>query len=118
MQVRAVLESAYYLIRQGVTVLPEIMLPFVSAEEELALLRELVFATAEQVRSEMHFPDLSFKFGIMIELPRAALIGDRLAPYCDFFSFGTNDLTQSTYGYSRDDIGTFLPAYVEKGILK
>jgi len=118
MQVRAVLESAYYLIRQGVTVLPEIMLPFVSAEEELALLRELVFATAEQVRAEMHFPDPSFKFGIMIELPRAALIGDRLAPYCDFFSFGTNDLTQSTYGYSRDDIGTFLPAYVEKGILK
>jgi len=113
-----VLESAYYLIRQGVTVLPEIMLPFVSAEEELALLRELVFATAEQVRAEMHFPDPSFKFGIMIELPRAALIGDRLAPYCDFFSFGTNDLTQSTYGYSRDDIGTFLPAYVEKGILK
>ncbi len=118
MQVRAVLESAYYLIRQGVTVLPEIMLPFVSAEEELVLLRELVFTTAEQVRTEMRFPDPSFKFGIMIELPRAALIGDRLAPYCDFFSFGTNDLTQSTYGYSRDDIGTFLPAYVEKGILK
>ncbi|MCK9356700.1 MAG: pyruvate, phosphate dikinase [Dehalococcoidia bacterium] len=118
MQVRAVLEAAYYLIRQGVTVLPEIMLPFVSSEEELALLRELVFATAEQVRTEMHFPDPSFKFGIMIELPRAALIGDRLAPYCDFFSFGTNDLTQTTYGFSRDDIGTFLPAYVEKGILK
>ncbi|MBN1152958.1 MAG: pyruvate, phosphate dikinase, partial [Dehalococcoidia bacterium] len=118
MQVRAIIEAAYELMRQGVTVLPEIMLPFVSAEEELAILRELVFNTAEEVRARMNFPEASFKFGIMIELPRAALIGDRLAPYCDFFSFGTNDLTQSTYGYSRDDIGTFLPAYVEKGILK
>ncbi len=118
MQVRAIIEAAYELMRQGVTVLPEIMLPFVSAEEELAILRELVFNTAEEVRARMNFPETSFKFGIMIELPRAALIGDRLAPYCDFFSFGTNDLTQSTYGYSRDDIGTFLPAYVEKGILK
>jgi pyruvate,orthophosphate dikinase len=118
MQVKAVIEAAYELMRQGVTVLPEIMLPFVSAEEELAILRELVFTTAEEVRARMNFPETSFKFGIMIELPRAALIGDRLAPYCDFFSFGTNDLTQSTYGYSRDDIGTFLAAYVEKGILK
>ena len=118
MQVKAVIEAAYELMRQGVTVLPEIMLPFVSAEEELAILRELVFTTAEEVRAKMNFPETSFKFGIMIELPRAALIGDRLAPYCDFFSFGTNDLTQSTYGYSRDDIGTFLAAYVEKGILK
>jgi pyruvate, orthophosphate dikinase len=118
MQVRAVIEAAYELMRQGFTILPEIMLPFVSAEEELAILRELVFSTAEEVRSRMNFPDTSFKFGIMIELPRAALIGDRLAPYCDFFSFGTNDLTQTTYGYSRDDIGTFLAAYVEKGILK
>jgi len=118
MQVKAVIEAAYELMRQGVTVLPEIMLPFVSAEEELALLRDLVFTTAEEVRARMHFPETSFKFGIMIELPRAALIGDRLAPYCDFFSFGTNDLTQTTYGFSRDDIGTFLAAYVEKGILK
>ncbi|MBE9505315.1 MAG: pyruvate, phosphate dikinase [Chloroflexi bacterium] len=118
MQVRAVLEAAYELIRNGVTVLPEIMLPFISMEEEVALLRELVFATAEQVRSEMNFPESSFRFGIMIELPRAALIGDRLAPYVDFFSFGTNDLTQSTFGFSRDDIGTFLPAYVDRGILK
>ncbi len=118
MQVKAIIEAAYELMRQGFTVLPEIMLPFVSAEEELAILRELVFTTAEEVRSQMKFPETSFKFGIMIELPRAALIGDRLAPYCDFFSFGTNDLTQSTYGYSRDDIGTFLAAYVEKGILK
>ncbi len=118
MQVKAVIEAAYELMRQGVTVLPEIMLPFVSSEEELVILRELVFATAEEVRVRMHFPEASFKFGIMIELPRAALIGDRLAPYCDFFSFGTNDLTQTTYGFSRDDIGTFLAAYVEKGILK
>jgi pyruvate,orthophosphate dikinase len=118
MQVRAVLEAAYELIRNGVTVLPEIMLPFVSMEEELALLRELVFTTAEQVRSEMKFPESSFHFGIMIELPRAALIGDRLARYVDFFSFGTNDLTQTTFGFSRDDIGTFLPAYVARGILK
>jgi pyruvate,orthophosphate dikinase len=118
MQVRAVIEAAYELIRQGFTVLPEIMLPFISSEEELAILRELVFSTAEKVRVEMNFPETSFRFGIMIELPRAALIGDRLAPYCNFFSFGTNDLTQSTFGYSRDDIGTFLPAYVERGILK
>ncbi len=118
MQVKAIIEAAYELMRQGFTVLPEIMLPFVSAEEELAILRQLVFATAEEVRARMKFPDTSFKFGIMIELPRAALIGDRLAPYCDFFSFGTNDLTQTTYGYSRDDIGTFLAAYVEQGILK
>ncbi len=118
MQVRAIIEAAYELMREGVTVQPEIMLPFVSAEEELAILRQLVFTSAEEVRSRMKFPDSNFKFGIMIELPRAALIGDRLAPYCDFFSFGTNDLTQSTYGYSRDDIGTFLTAYVEKGILK
>jgi pyruvate, orthophosphate dikinase len=118
MQVKAIIEAAYELMRQGFTVLPEIMLPFVSAEEELAILRELVFTTAEEVRVRMNFPETSFKFGIMIELPRAALIGDRLAPYCDFFSFGTNDLTQTTYGFSRDDIGTFLAAYVEKGILK
>jgi pyruvate,orthophosphate dikinase len=118
MQVRAILEAAYELMREGVTVLPEIMLPFISSEEELAIMRELVFNTAEEVRSAMNFPESSFKFGIMIELPRAALIGDRLAPYCDFFSFGTNDLTQTTFGFSRDDIGTFLPAYVEKGIIK
>ncbi len=118
MQVRAIIEAAYELIRQGFTVLPEIMLPFISSEEELAILRELVFDVAEKVRVEMNFPEPSFKFGIMIELPRAALIGDRLAPYCHFFSFGTNDLTQSTFGFSRDDIGTFLPAYVERGIMK
>lgn len=118
MQVRAIIEAAYELMKQGFTVLPEIMLPFVSAEEELAILRELVFTTAEDVRVQLKYPETSFKFGIMIELPRAALIGDRLAPYCDFFSFGTNDLTQTTYGYSRDDIGTFLAAYVDRGILK
>lgn len=116
MQVRAIMEAAYELIGQGVSVFPEIMLPLIAHVEELKLLKELVVDTCEQVRQERQATETIYRLGVMIELPRAALIADELAKLVDFFSFGTNDLTQTTFGISRDDGGAFLPLYLEKGI--
>jgi len=118
MQVRAIMEAAYELIKRGSSIFPEIMLPFVESVEGLKFLRELVVDTCEQVGREMQVAEPNYRLGIMIELPRAALIAGELAEFVDFFSFGTNDLTQTTLGLSRDDAGTFLPVYLDKGLLK
>jgi len=117
MQTRAVFEAAAELTIQGIKVIPEIMIPLVVEEKELAILRRDV----EQIISEIieeNSVDFSYKIGTMIELPRAALCADEISRVADFFSFGTNDLTQTTFGFSRDDAeGKFLPAYIERKIL-
>ena len=117
MQVRAIMEAACKLTKEGFSILPEIMLPFVENEEGLKFLKQLIVDTCEQVGREMHV-EPNYRLGIMIELPRAALIADKLAEYVDFFSFGTNDLTQTALGLSRDDAGIFLISCLDKGILK
>ncbi|MEP7027448.1 MAG: pyruvate, phosphate dikinase [Candidatus Eisenbacteria bacterium] len=116
MQVRAILEAAVAVKKKGKTVLPEIMIPLVGEANEFDRQAELVRATAEDVfrRAKMRVPYL---VGTMIEVPRAALTAGEIARGAEFFSFGTNDLTQMTFGYSRDDSGRFLPLYVETGVL-
>ena len=116
MQVRAILEAAAAAIREGIRPNPEIMIPLVGARGEFERLRVLIEEAAKKVAAETG-QAVPFKVGTMIEIPRAALRANRIAPNCDFFSFGTNDLTQMTYGYSRDDMGTFLPVYIAEGIL-
>ena len=116
MQTRAILEAAVIVERDGVHVLPEIMVPLVSTWEELAKIRTQIEATAERVFEEQQ-KRVEFQVGTMIEIPRAAITADEIAAHADFFSFGTNDLTQMTFGISRDDSAGFLPAYVEQGIL-
>jgi pyruvate,orthophosphate dikinase len=116
MQVRAIFEAAAQVQKDDVHAQPEIMIPLVGARGEFERLRVVVEAAAKQVVSESGL-DIPYKIGTMIEVPRAALRANRIALNCDFFSFGTNDLTQMTYGYSRDDMGTFLPVYIAEGIL-
>jgi len=116
MQVRAIFEAAAAAIREGLHPNPEIMIPLVGARGEFERLRVLVDEAARKVTAETG-QAVSYKVGTMIEIPRAALRANRIALNCDFFSFGTNDLTQMTYGYSRDDMGTFLPVYIAEGIL-
>ena len=117
MQVRALLEAACQLAREGLTVKPEIMIPLATHLNELTAMREIVETTAEEVFAAQG-NRVDYKFGTMIEIPRAALVADQLASECEFFSFGTNDLTQTGYGISRDDAEQrFLLAYVERGIL-
>ena len=116
-QTRAIAEAALLAVRAGVTVLPEIMIPFVSTPSELSLLRERVCAVFDQVVGEAGV-EIEYLVGTMIELPRACLVGDRIAEHADFFSFGTNDLTQTVWGLSRDDSGRFLPTYLENGWLE
>jgi len=116
MQVRAIFEAAAAAIREGLKPNPEIMIPLVGARGEFERLRVLVDEAAKKVTAETG-QNVSRKIGTMIEVPRAALRANRIALNCDFFSFGTNDLTQMTYGYSRDDMGTFLPVYIAEGIL-
>ncbi|MBX7110289.1 MAG: pyruvate, phosphate dikinase [Dehalococcoidia bacterium] len=115
-QARAILEAACALKAEGVDVIPEIMIPLVGIEEELAQVRTLVVATAEGVIAERGTA-VEYTVGTMIELPRACMVADSIAKHADFFSFGTNDLTQTTFGLSRDDASRFLPAYVEQGLL-
>jgi pyruvate,orthophosphate dikinase len=117
MQTRAIMEAACDAKRDGADPVPEIMIPLVGTVEELKQQTALVRAVASEVFAERGM-DIAYKVGTMIEIPRAALLADDLAAHADFFSFGTNDLTQMTFGYSRDDVGKFLPSYVEKGILK
>ena len=116
-QVRAILEAACNLSREGVRVLAEIMIPIVGVEEELKRMRELTVETAETTLREQGMR-VDYTVGTMIELPRACIIADEIARHADFFSFGTNDLTQTTFGISRDDSPHFLPAYIEKGVLE
>jgi len=117
MQVEAIVRAACVRARTGDEVRPEIMLPLVGTEEETARLRELTASTIQRVLDEEQLR-IEIPIGTMIEVPRAALVADRIALHADFFSFGTNDLTQMTYGYSRDDSGRFLPQYIESGVLK
>ncbi len=118
MQVRAIVEAAIDCLRSNLKVFPEIMIPLVGTQKELAALRAQVEATIARVKEEEDYkPRLDIKIGTMIEVPRAAVTADEIAEHADFFSFGTNDLTQMTFGYSRDDIGTFLPDYLAKEIL-
>jgi len=116
MQVRAIFEAAAAVRREGGRPSPEVMIPLVGTKAEFEILKALVDDTARKVSQETG-DAISYHVGTMIEIPRAALRAAEIAENCDFFSFGTNDLTQMTYGYSRDDAASFLPAYIEKGIL-
>jgi pyruvate,orthophosphate dikinase len=116
MQVEAIVRAACRRQKAGNTVLPEIMVPLVGTEEEMIRLRQRIAEVAGRVQKEEGV-DLKLLIGTMIEVPRAALVAERIARHADFFSFGTNDLTQMTYGYSRDDVGRFLPHYLEAKIL-
>lgn len=117
MQVRAILTAAAELIKEGKKILPEIMIPLVGNRTELANQREVVMRVAELVQRK-HKIEIPFLVGTMIEIPRAAVTANEIAQEAEFFSFGTNDLTQMTLGFSRDDAGKFLRYYVEKGILE
>ncbi len=117
MQVRAIMEAACETAKRGKQVKPpEIMIPLTGTVAEMKLTREMAVRMADKTVAEMGVK-VGYSVGTMIEVPRAALIADKLAEYADFFSFGTNDLTQMTFGYSRDDIGKFLPFYLDKKIL-
>jgi pyruvate,orthophosphate dikinase len=116
MQCRAIFEAACQVKGERSQVTLEIMVPLVSASEELAQQAKLINEVARQVTGE-HGMKIEYDVGTMIELPRAALTADKIAAHAAFFSFGTNDLTQTTFGLSRDDSGRFLPAYVDRKIL-
>ena len=117
MQAQAIFEAACELAKEGQHVVPEVMIPLVGMIGELTLTKQDVIRVAEEVmkRSKTR---IDYRVGTMIEIPRAALIAGEIAAEAEFFSFGTNDLTQMTFGFSRDDIGKFLPTYLEKGLLK
>jgi pyruvate,orthophosphate dikinase len=115
MQARAIFEAAVNVKRAGINPVPEIMVPLVATVEELRRQRKLIQEVGREVLGEAGMT-IDYLIGTMIELPRAALTADKIAAEADFFSFGTNDLTQTTLGLSRDDAGTFLPHYVEEGI--
>ncbi|MDR3185106.1 MAG: pyruvate, phosphate dikinase, partial [Prevotellaceae bacterium] len=117
MQTRAILEAALNLKKKNIEAVPEIMVPLPGNLHELELQEKIIRSTAQKVFDEYN-DRIDFKVGTMIEVPRAALTADRIAESAEFFSFGTNDLTQMTYGFSRDDVAKFLPIYLEKGILK
>jgi pyruvate,orthophosphate dikinase len=117
MQARAIIEAACQVTKEGKKVIPEIMIPLVGLEKELELQKEICDRVAKEVFAKAGI-EVPYLVGTMIELPRAALTADKIAKYAEFFSFGTNDLTQTTFGFSRDDSGKFLNAYVEKGIFK
>ncbi|MFN7142379.1 MAG: pyruvate, phosphate dikinase [Myxococcota bacterium] len=116
-QVRAIFEAAVQVTREGKVVIPEVMIPLVSMPAELERCRRQVEETAEMVLSENHCR-IDYLIGTMIELPRAAVLADKISKFADFFSFGTNDLTQMTYGFSRDDMGKFFTEYLQRGILR
>jgi pyruvate,orthophosphate dikinase len=116
MQVQAIMEAACELSKQKVKVIPEIMIPLVAHVNELKIMREMAIKVAEEVQKKYNIR-VHYTIGTMIEVARATITADEIATQADFFSFGTNDLTQTTYGLSRDDGGRFLPYYVEKGIL-
>ena len=123
MQIRAIVEAAIECKAKKIDAQPEIMHPLVGTKKELALLRKLTEETIQEVCTEKGVKatgknGLNIPIGTMIEIPRAAVTADEIAEVADFFSYGTNDLTQMTFGFSRDDIGSFLPAYLEKGMLE
>ena len=117
MQTRAILSAACELMKEGKNPMPEIMVPLIGILHELKQQKEIIQKTAKEVFAEYGI-EVEFEIGTMIEIPRAALTADRIATEAEYFSFGTNDLTQMTFGYSRDDIASFLPVYLDKKILK
>ena len=117
MQTRAIIEAALNLKERGIQAKPEIMVPLIGTLAEFEMQENIIRSTAEKVFEERN-DTIDYMVGTMIEIPRAALTADLIAKRAEFFSFGTNDLTQMTFGYSRDDAGKFLPIYIEKGILK
>ncbi len=117
MQARAIIEAALNLKAKGIITKPEIMVPLIGTVEELKMQANIIHNTAKKVFEEKG-DTVEYMLGTMIEIPRAALTADQVADIAEFFSFGTNDLTQMTFGYSRDDANKFLPVYLEKGILK
>ncbi|OGW80686.1 MAG: pyruvate, phosphate dikinase [Omnitrophica bacterium RIFCSPLOWO2_12_FULL_44_17] len=117
MQSRAIIEAACNMKRKGIKVYPEIMIPLVGTLKEFSLLKSQMLQVIEKVFQEKK-TKVDYKIGTMIEIPRAALVAGRIAEEAEFFSFGTNDLTQMTFGYSRDDAGVFLKDYIEQGILE
>jgi pyruvate,orthophosphate dikinase len=116
-QVEAIMSAACEVAKAGVKVFPEIMIPLIGTTKELEILRENAIRVADGVLAAKK-QKVRYLVGTMIEIPRAALTADKVAEYADFFSFGTNDLTQMTFGYSRDDVGSFVPDYIEQGILE
>lgn len=118
MQVRAILEAAGELVKEGKKAAPEIMIPVTCSVTEIANQKAIVDRVHQEVCAKLGSKEISFLYGTMIEIPRAALQANKMAEVAQFFSFGTNDLTQMSFGFSRDDIGSFLPDYLEKKILK
>jgi pyruvate,orthophosphate dikinase len=116
MQVEAIIRAAVAVEKKGTKVLPEIMIPLVGHVRELQIMRDHCEDVIKKVLSETK-ATVDYVIGTMIEVPRATLVADQLAKHADFFSFGTNDLTQMTYGFSRDDVGSFVPQYISEGIL-
>jgi pyruvate,orthophosphate dikinase len=117
MQTRAIIEAGLNLKAKNINAKPEIMIPLTGTVEELKMQEEIVRNTADKIFKERN-DKIDYEVGTMIEIPRACLVADKMAKYAEFFSFGTNDLTQMAFGYSRDDAGKFLPVYIEKNILK
>jgi pyruvate,orthophosphate dikinase len=117
MQARAILEACIELKAEGIKAIPEIMIPLIGTVKEFKLQEDIIRSVAKKVFSEKG-QEIEYMVGTMIEIPRAALTADDIAEAAEFFSFGTNDLTQMTFGYSRDDSGKFLPVYIKNGILK
>ncbi|MEG2642350.1 MAG: putative PEP-binding protein, partial [Eubacterium sp.] len=117
MQTRAIMEAAIEVAQEeDITIVPEIMIPLVGMMGEMSYVEGIIRETAEKVKAEKG-SDITYMVGTMMEIPRATLIADQIAEKAEFFSFGTNDLTQMTFGFSRDDAGKFIPEYKEKGIL-
>ena len=117
MQARAIIEAALNLKKRGIKAVPEIMIPLTGTLAEMKMQEDIIRETADKVFNERN-DKIDYLVGTMIEIPRACLVADKIAESTEFFSFGTNDLTQMGFGYSRDDAGKFLPVYIEKGILK
>lgn len=117
MQVKAIFEASAELIKAGKNPIPEIMVPVTCNEKELAYVQDIVTQCHDQALNAYDIEELPYLYGTMIEIPRAALIADKMAEYAQFFSFGTNDLTQMTFGFSRDDIGSFMNDYIDNAIL-
>ncbi len=115
MQTTAVIEAAINVTKEGLSIVPEIMIPLVGEVKELAFVKKTVVNTADRIIADSGIK-LEYKVGTMIEIPRAAVTADEIAKEAEFFSFGTNDLTQMTFGFSRDDAGKFLDAYYDAKI--
>jgi pyruvate,orthophosphate dikinase len=118
MQARAIFEAVVQVAKKGKNVIPEVMIPLIGGVEELEHQKKIVKAIAEEVLGKAGLKKQKYMIGTMIEIPRACLLADKMAQTAQFFSFGTNDLTQMGFGFSRDDIGGFLQGYLEKSILE